>query len=593
MSIQSLAKKLAHHAFLLAFCLAVGISLIKAVVLGQDMMQRFAGLGNDDIMRMSMVRDLIAGQSWFDQTQYRIVPPQGVPIHWSRFIDAGIAAVIVPLSWFMPMPQAEMVGVVIWPTLILILTIAVVGFGTRRVFGDAEAVFALTCLVFWPLTADLHARPGNIDHHNVQFLMMSIVLLSLVWRGNLVRAGLVAGMAAAFSLAVGLENLVFIVLSGVVFLVRACFSRGAYIAQLHAFCIALVAAASVLWIGQAPDDFRFARICDQLGVPVLTLILIASVASLVPFQVLRPAAGGWVFLGGASALTLGGLAFAWPLTATCLAGPYAALTPEISQFIGEKINEARPGLIFFQQRPTAALLFPLPIIATVLLGFNLLATQRRTKVLPQETVLAVRIYLMFCLVGLALVAYQMRTINLAATPVPMLAGVILAVGMRDYLRTRTAGDASKLLLSVLFMTQPTILVYALGPYLPPSTASLSGFECRTYDIIDSLNDVPPATILSHASFGPVTIWVTHHDVLAALYHRSEAAMSNAILPWQASAEEVEAVVRATGAELLMLCKGQQLESEVLNSLSEGVTLPWLRAIPVDREELLLYEVLPE
>jgi hypothetical protein len=41
-------------------------------------------------MRLVEVRDLIAGQGWFDLTQHRLDPP-GVSIHWSRVIDAPLA----------------------------------------------------------------------------------------------------------------------------------------------------------------------------------------------------------------------------------------------------------------------------------------------------------------------------------------------------------------------------------------------------------------------------------------------------------------------------------------------------------------------
>ena len=42
-------------------------------------------------MRLVEVRDLIAGQGWFDLTQHRLDPP-GVSMHWSRVIDAPLAA---------------------------------------------------------------------------------------------------------------------------------------------------------------------------------------------------------------------------------------------------------------------------------------------------------------------------------------------------------------------------------------------------------------------------------------------------------------------------------------------------------------------
>ena len=95
-------------------CLIVG----KAVVLGAGMHENFANMGNDNIMRLTVVRDLIAGQSWFDTTQYRMVPPEGLLLHWSRYIDAGIAAIIVPLSRFIEMDLAEQIAATAWPTLI-------------------------------------------------------------------------------------------------------------------------------------------------------------------------------------------------------------------------------------------------------------------------------------------------------------------------------------------------------------------------------------------------------------------------------------------------------------------------------------------
>ena len=48
-------------------------------------------LSTDDAMRLVQVRDLLAGQGWFDLTQYRLNPPDGVAMHWSRLIDLPIA----------------------------------------------------------------------------------------------------------------------------------------------------------------------------------------------------------------------------------------------------------------------------------------------------------------------------------------------------------------------------------------------------------------------------------------------------------------------------------------------------------------------
>src|SRR5437763_434317 len=41
----------------------------------------------DDAMRLVEIRDFLAGQGWFDLHQYRLDPPAGLPMHWSRLVD--------------------------------------------------------------------------------------------------------------------------------------------------------------------------------------------------------------------------------------------------------------------------------------------------------------------------------------------------------------------------------------------------------------------------------------------------------------------------------------------------------------------------
>ena len=43
-------------------------------------------------MRLVEVRDWLAGQAWFDLHQYRLDPPDGVQMHWTRVLDAAAGA---------------------------------------------------------------------------------------------------------------------------------------------------------------------------------------------------------------------------------------------------------------------------------------------------------------------------------------------------------------------------------------------------------------------------------------------------------------------------------------------------------------------
>ena len=41
----------------------------------------------DDNMRLMQVRALLDGQGWYDLRNYRLNPPVGFDIHWSRIVD--------------------------------------------------------------------------------------------------------------------------------------------------------------------------------------------------------------------------------------------------------------------------------------------------------------------------------------------------------------------------------------------------------------------------------------------------------------------------------------------------------------------------
>src|SRR5215213_9756514 len=81
-------------------------------------------LSTDDAMRLVQVRDLLAGQGWFDLTQYRLNPPDGVAMHWSRLIDVPIAALIRAGTMVLPQAMAEGVATILWPTVLLLIFLA-------------------------------------------------------------------------------------------------------------------------------------------------------------------------------------------------------------------------------------------------------------------------------------------------------------------------------------------------------------------------------------------------------------------------------------------------------------------------------------
>jgi hypothetical protein len=588
MSNISIPRVLRDNAFWIVVLTTVVLVVGKAVVDGLSLREGFGGKGNDDVMRLLTVRDWLAGQGWFDVRQYRLMPPEGVSLHWSRYIDAGIAAILVPLMWVFPVDIAEQIAVTVWPTLIMLITLLAIGFGTRRVFGGAAACFAMLCTVIWPVTADLHSSAGNLDHHNIQFLMMVIMAFAVIWPSRPVAAGTVGGLAGAFSLAVGLESLVFIVGVGMVVLVRASLSATAQARQmLIAFCLTLGVASTVFWLGQTSPATRMDLMCDQLAPPTLALVAIAMAASILSVVVAGGQARPIRSLGVAGVVTVAGLALAWPMLAHCLEGPYAQIPPDLQELISSKITEAKPGIAYAISRPAVALVFVTPILSALIFGgLQWIATHNT----PAGKRLG--LLLVLCLIGVPMMLLQMRTVIIAATVVPMIGGAVIAHRASSYLATRDLKDGLLALIIALFVISPTTVVLSMGPFLPEGALvdESPEYDCSSFTSLSILNDVPPAVILPHINFGPALMWATHHGSISAPYHRSTDAFMNGIVPFQMDGEGMKTYVQDTPATHLLLCRGYRYAGDFARGLANGDTVDWLRPVPLSSDAQMLFEI---
>lgn len=577
------------------FALVMGIVLLMVMLkLGWaslDMFNKFAARGTDDIMRLLSVRDWLAGQSWYDMAQYRAVPPEGVSLHWSRYIDAGIATFLVPLSWFMPMEAAEVLAALVWPTFVMALSLLVIGFGTRRLFGDQAACFALLCAVLWTVTGDLHSGPGDVDHHNVQMLAMTIMALAAVWPDQPARAGVIGGFAAAFSLAIGLETLPFVIMVGGIVLVRTALVGTSPMRRLLiAFCLSLGVGSVILWLGQVAPANRLAPICDQLGTPTLALIWVAVASSLAPIALGAWLRGPVANIAITAVLTGAGLLAVWSLVSPCLAGPYATLPNDLQEFISGRVSEARPGLAYAQSRLAAFVEFVLPVFATTLAGVVMWITTRRDR----EDNTAVLGLLFLCLAGIGMIFIQMRAVIMAATVVPIVAGYVLGRLLQGYLANRDPMQALLILAVGTAVMSPGLLTPLLRPLLPErsgGSALSDTADCRSYEALVALNEAPPGLVLNHFNFGPAVLWATHHDVLSVGYHRSAAGIRNGIMPFELDADAMEAYVKESGATYLLLCRGYAYRGAAARALADGATADWLNPVAIPTEDQLLFEVL--
>jgi hypothetical protein len=574
--------------------------IFKAVVLYDGAFAFLVSGDNDDIMRLMSVRGWINGQSWFDMTQYRILPPEGVDMHWSRYVDFGIASILVPLSKFMPMAQAETWTIIIWPTLLMILFLLVAAYGTNKILGPVAACFAMLSVVSWGPTSGHYFNITKLDHHSIQLLTTSILAYAMIWPGKPVVRGVIAGFAAAFSLAIGLETLPIIGLAGTIILVRASLNRPDANRFLLVFCLALVVFSFLLFAGQTAPSAWLTPHCDALSPPILILAVIASVASLVPM-----AAARWLGHPAArlaASAVIAGLGF-WlcaPILTPCLDGPYGSLPIEVQQAISTQIGEAQPGLFFASYAPVTYNHLVTAVFAALVIA-SIFWLRRRKTADPVESAAAGQMIIL-AMAGFIVSFFQIRGIITSGPALAFITAYALKCLFDNRLAKRTTQSAILLVagatvtLLASFLDQPIIgatkLIYgeeAAAAILPKPFPT----NCRTSETLSSLDVLPPSVIFMPQDLTTSMILTTHHFGMSAPYHRNRVAMTNELRALT-DFDGFKAALKSAGAKYVVLCRATKLTAgQIVGvALENGEPVDFLRPMEFANKDLRVFEVVP-
>ena len=313
----------------------------------------YLGGDNDNWMRLVEVRDLIAGQNWFDMHQYRLGPPGGTLMHWSRLIDLPIAALIAIFSVFLRQETAEAAALAIWPVMLLLPLLTGMAIGGWRLAGRSGAHFAVGLALVYSL-AVRRFSPGSIDHDNVQMVLMTLATAMLVDRRRHARSFAIAGALCAAAIAIGAETTPYV---AVMCAAVACLwawegERMARAAQ--AFGLALAATLTVAFFGTVPPSLYSTVECDSLSIGFYALgaiggsllfIVAATTLSECRRTVRFAALAGCGAIIAAAALTI---------APQCLRGPYAHLDPLLVRYWLDHVSEAQPILAVFRHQPFTA-----------------------------------------------------------------------------------------------------------------------------------------------------------------------------------------------------------------------------------------------
>jgi hypothetical protein len=548
----------------------------------------FSDLSTDDAMRLVEVRDFLAGQGWFDLTQYRLSPPEGVPLHWSRLIDVPLAVLIRAGEMLAPSALAERIAAIVWPAGLLLLYLAGVARLAHVLAGDAAARLAL---IFAAVTAPVlqHFRPGAIDHHNAQLVLL-VWSLALAGRspaqGEPARETALAGAMCALSLAIGLEMAPAIAaLAGMIALRWIC-EGAAEKPATAAFALAFAAATLTLFAATVPPARYGVVASDALS--SCTCWRPGSAASGLPPSPPRAACLGLASAGRAAAL---GARRATVSSASPRQRPYGDSIRALGT-VAFQCERARSVLSMLRDLPQELPLhYGLPAAALALGVIRALRSpraERWTWVVCLAVLATLSVVALWQVRGCA----AANAVALALVPAALVRGLPAADGRAVFFGLGRAA------LIAAFLINPLALI-AIGNAGARAVEIATGAQRRTV-IADGpgtckraadyapLAGLPRSLVLGFIDAGPLVLMETPHAVLAAPYHRNikgNAAMLDVFL---APPDEAAARLKALGVDYVVFCPGAPERYNYAAYAPEGLAAALSRGeVPTFLERLAL------
>jgi hypothetical protein len=547
----------------------------------------FLQLGDtDDNMRLMQVRAWMGGQGWYDLRQYRLNPPVGFDMHWSRLVDLPIAGLILLLRPFVGAREAEMLACGIAPLLPLSIAILGIGATVRRLVSVYAWPVAIALLLCCSATL-LMFMPERIDHHGWQLAMLSLAVAGLSDPKG-ARGGAIVGVASAVSLTIGLEMLPYAGLAGAILTLRWIWDRSEA-PRLSIYALCLGAGSGIgyaLFASYADAVLR----CDALT-PVWLSVMVMAGALLFALGWANPS-NRWVRLAlavAAGAIIVIGFALVFP---QCLGRPEQA-SPELQKNWLNMIREAKP--IYTHPFRVAFPVVVMPVVGV--LGAAIAAWRARGTALGGAWVTV----LLFVTGAALLLLWQAR-----AGPAAQMLAVPGAVALGWLLIPRLQANGSALVR--ILGTVAAILLIGSGlfaglaiRFLPIDRPSkriqiidrASGY-CPTMTALRPLDHYPAQTVFSFVDLGPRIITITHHDAVAGPYHRNGDAILDVQHAFSGSPANFRAIAKQHGATLLLVCPNMA-ESTIYRTRAPGgfydqlahrKAFDWLEPLPMPRNSPL-------
>lgn len=546
---------------------------------------RDGGGDNDSLLRLVQVRDLLAGQTWFDLTQYRMGLEGGFEMHWSRLVDLPVAALVLTVG--------EKGALVIWPLLLFGLSLFLI-IRAAHLIGGETAVLPAAVTGALALHFVNVFLPGALDHHNAQLALAlgTTYALTLGLGGQVERSskvmGSVAGICSALMVAIGME--------AAPYAAAACaIGAGCFLAAgdtrlrlARWFGLAFAGTTAVSVVATVAPQNWFLVACDALSFPQAALAVLGG-GGLAMLTFVPPLSRTiWTRLAALAGLGLLVALVAVSAFPQCLGDPYADLDPVLRRYWLNSVSEAQSlaALVGARGYGTIAGYYATPLIAVLVV----VAAALRRGLPPVMLILAM-------LLGVAVVVsiWQVRGGVFSVT----LAAIVLAawIGGWRAAAQNQQGAASQLCMAVSWVLSVSLLWQVAGSAIEPahSTTSIDELrgeaeqaqsDCYAHSDLAQLATLPSGTVLTISNLGSIMLHQTAHRVLNGPYHRNNEGNRAALDLLMALPADGEAGARALGIDYVAFCPGnpetqalaQWAPTGLVKTMLDGQIPDWLESV---------------
>jgi hypothetical protein len=579
------------------------VCAVFAVLITQNL-QTLNGRDTDVLLRFSKIIELYQTHDWYNHITYRLNPPHGVFVHWTRPLDVLVLLGAVPLAWFVPLKTA----IIGWSAFLVPLCFLL----TLRLFyktlhllplNGYGIAFALLAYVTNPYMYVIFA-PLNVDtnfalHVCSVWGVYSLIRLMQIQKPQSISLGVACGLGVWISPEFLVFTAVCLMILGFLWMQNPVrYRKSLWQTPLG---IAVMLALAVV-LERSPI---FAVMHDSVSIVHVTLFALIATAGFVLAQInvnkTMRVSSAIIFAVVLFVLMEG-------LFPNFYRAHYNHVTPAVAQQMLAGIGELQS--LYNAENPLHA-------VGTLLffvLGLLGLLWQRAKKTAHHGMMAIGTIATVYAIFAL----YQIRWLPYA---LPWFGVLGASVAMHILSRTGNfliAFSQKRQGLDWLFMGQSCVfilllflglIVQSVGATTTPENAQKKALEVCIAQLERRIvnnsfaelttGSKEPLTLMMPLRYAGAMLFYTPHSVIAGNYHRDSTGIPDVHNFFNASTmEEAKNILDKRHVDAVIYCEGQQLDTDktiadvpFLAAVQQGKDASWYTIVPNEQGVSSLFRLI--